>query len=84
MAARPPISITTRRVLAFDLLRPAAPADWKTLEYALGCLEERQIIAVTEAKNNNERRYHIVPNPRYLDALSKIAQTGQTPPLTDL
>jgi hypothetical protein len=70
--------------LAFDLLRPAAPNDWKTLEYALGYLEERQIIAVTEAKDNDERRYHIVPNPRYAVALSKIAQTGQMPNLPDL
>lgn len=70
--------------LAFDVLRPAAKSEWETLEYALSYLEERRIIAVTEARDNDERRYHVVPNPRYVDALTRIAQTGTLPELSDL
>ena len=70
--------------LVFDIARPAGKADQHILDYALSYLEERQIIAVTEAKDNDERRYHLVPNPRYAEALTKIAQTGQLPDLRDL
>lgn len=70
--------------LAFDILRPAPAADAKTLDYALSVLEERGIIAVTEARDNGERRWHIVPNPRYADALTHIATTGQAPAISGL
>ncbi len=70
--------------LAFDILRPTPPADAKTLDYALSILEERGIVAVTEARDNGERRWHIVPNPRYADALTHIATTGQAPSVSGL
>ncbi len=70
--------------LAFDILRPALSADAKTLDYALSVLEERGIIAVTEARDNGERRWHIVPNPRYAYALTRIATTGQAPAVSGL
>jgi hypothetical protein len=70
--------------IAFDLLRPANDRQRKTLEYALGYLEDRRIIAVVDAKDRNERRYHVVPNPRYGDALARIAATGKLPALPGL
>ena len=62
--------------LAADILAPKTKVEREILEYALAYLEERQIIAVTEAKDYNEPRYHLVPNPHYSDALSKIGQNG--------
>lgn len=74
--------------LAADILAPKTKWEREVLEYALAYLEERQIVAVTEAKDYNEPRYHLVPNPRYADALSKIGQAGasglQTLRFTDL
>ncbi len=67
--------------LAADILAPKTKWEREILEYALAYLEERQIVAVTEAKDYNEPRYHLVPNPRYTDALSKIGErrVGQRP-----
>ena len=62
--------------LAADILAPKTKLEREILEYALAYLEERQIIAVTEAKDYNEPRYHLVPNPCYADALSKIGENG--------
>ena len=70
--------------LAFDVLRPVSALDAETLDYALSRLEERGVVAVTEARDNGERRWHIVPNPRYADALIRVARTEQAPPLPDL
>jgi hypothetical protein len=67
--------------LAFDLLRPADSLPRKILEYALGALQDRQIVLWVDAKDRGERRYHVVPNPRYAAALAKIAATGQAPRL---
>ncbi len=58
--------------LAFDLLRPTDEAQRKALEYALDSLQDRRILAYADAKDRNERRYHIVPNPIYADALSRL------------
>ncbi len=60
--------------IAFDLVRPTDDNQRKTLEYALDSLEDRRILAYADAKDHNERRYHIVPNPAHADALSKMAR----------
>lgn len=70
--------------LAFDLLRPADSRQRKILEYALGALQDRQIVLWVDAKDRGERRYHVVPNPRYAQALAKVAATGQAPRLPGL
>lgn len=62
--------------LAADILAPKTKWEREILEYALAYLEERQIVALTEAKDYSEPRYHLVPNPRYADALGKIGQAG--------
>ena len=64
--------------IAFDILRPADEKQRKALEYALDSLEDRRILAYADAKDHNERRYHIVPNPAHADALSRLA-TGPLP-----
>ena len=70
--------------LAFDVLRPVTALDAETLDYALSRLEEQGIVAVTEARDNGERRWHIVPNPRCADALARLARTEQAPVIPDL
>lgn len=65
----------------FDLLLPTDRLQRETLEYALGCLEERRIIAVTAARDNGELRFHICPNPRYGKALAEIGKSGVVPDL---
>ncbi|MCW3099348.1 MAG: hypothetical protein JWL77_4966 [Chthonomonadaceae bacterium] len=59
--------------IAFDILRPPDDKQRKALEYALDSLEDRRILAYTDAKDHNERRYHVVPNPAHADALSRMA-----------
>lgn len=59
--------------IAFDILRPTDEKQRKTLEYSLDYLEDRQILAYADAKDHNERRYHIVPNPAHADALARLA-----------
>ncbi len=59
--------------IAFDILRPTDEKQRKTLEYALDTLEDRRILAYADAKDHNERRYHIVPNPAHEDALNRMA-----------
>ena len=58
--------------IAFDILRPTDEKQRKALEYALDTLEDRRILAYADAKDHNERRYHVVPNPSHADALSKM------------
>ena len=70
--------------LAFDILRPSNPRQRRVLEYALGYFEDRQILAWIDAKDRGERRYHVVPNPYYAEALAEIASTGQMPELPGL
>lgn len=59
--------------IAFDILRPTDEKQRKALEYALDSLEDRRILAYADAKDHNERRYHVVPNPAHSDALSRMA-----------
>ncbi len=59
--------------IAFDILRPTDEKQRKALEYALDSLEDRRILAYADAKDHNERRYHIVPNPAHADALRHLA-----------
>ena len=59
--------------IAFDILRPTEERQRKALEYALDSLEDRRVLAYADAKDHNERRYHIVPNPAHADALSRLA-----------
>jgi hypothetical protein len=63
--------------IAFDILRPTDEKQRKALEYALDTLEDRRVLAYADAKDHNERRYHVTPNPAHADALSKLA----APPL---
>lgn len=65
--------------LVFDILRPKNQQDRKILEYALDTLMDRQILDVLEAKDLNERRYHIVPHPQYAHLFTRIAQSGVAP-----
>jgi hypothetical protein len=70
--------------LAFDLLRPTAPQQRKVLEYTLGYFQDRCILQWIDARDRGERRYHIVPNPRYTLALARISASGQAPALPGL
>jgi hypothetical protein len=55
--------------LAFDILLPADPQQRKILDYALGVLEDREILWRIQEKELGAPRYHIVPNPRYAASL---------------
>jgi hypothetical protein len=70
--------------LAFDLLRPAAARDWKTLEYALGILSDRHVLWWRDERGGGRRRYHVVPNPRVGQALARLAAGGPLPVLPGL
>ncbi len=60
--------------LVFDVLRPKDDADRKILEYALDRLEARGLLSAIQAKDRDERRYHIVPHPAYADAFARMAR----------
>lgn len=64
---------------AFDIERPSSERNRKILEYALGYFEERGIVTSSERKDTSARCYHVVANPRYTRALTKIALSGKTP-----
>lgn len=65
----------------FDLVRPHDARALRNLQYVLGALEDREVIACVEAKDEGERRFHVVPNPRYSVALERIAASGRVPRL---
>ncbi len=66
---------------AFDLIRPADDLQRKTLEYALGYLRDRGVLWLMEETERGPRRYHIIPNPKFRDALTKIAMSTPGPPI---
>ena len=68
--------------IAFDLIHPTDDHARKILEFALDTLGERKILTWRDLKERGERHYHIVPNPRFGDALRQAAT--QTPSLPDL
>ena len=70
--------------IVFDVLTPRDPKQRKLLDYALGYLNNRRIVYWFSPRDRGERRYHVVPNPRYAAALARIAQTGQVPALPGL
>ncbi len=59
--------------LAFDLLRPTADRDRKILAYTLDRLEARGLLSAIEARDHDDRRYHIVPHPAYADLFTQLA-----------
>ncbi|HZT44044.1 MAG TPA: hypothetical protein VFA07_17900 [Chthonomonadaceae bacterium] len=70
--------------LAFDILRPTEARQREILEYALGYLADRKVMAWIEARDYGGRRYHVVPNPRYAAALARIASSERVPPTLGL
>ena len=56
--------------IVFDILRPKDDRDRKILAYSLDRLEARGLLSVIEAKDRDERRFHIVPHPRYSRVLA--------------
>lgn len=66
--------------LAFDIRHLSAPAQNRILLYALGLWKDRQVIWWREEDSpSGSAYYHIVPNPRFRKALSRISQTGHAP-----
>jgi hypothetical protein len=63
--------------LAFDLLRPANNRERKVLEYALGYLSDRHALWWMDDKERGPRHYHVVPNPRFRNALGEIGLGGR-------
>ena len=57
--------------LVFDILRPKEDRDRKILAYTLDSLEARGLLSAIEAKDRDERRFHIVPHPQYADLLAR-------------
>lgn len=69
---------------AFDLMRPKDNQQRKRLDYALGYLQDRQILWQREETEDGPQRYHIVPNPRFANLLAEIGRGGQMPRLVGL
>jgi hypothetical protein len=67
--------------LAFDILRPSDDKQRKLLEYAIGYLQDRQILWHMEEKESGPRRYHVVPSPVLSQALATLATSGKMPGL---
>lgn len=70
--------------LVFDLLPPSDHLMRERLEYALDYLQEREIVAVTLARDNGELRYHVCPSPRFGKVLAEIGSNGPLPALPGL
>ncbi|HLK57745.1 MAG TPA: hypothetical protein VKU00_14360 [Chthonomonadaceae bacterium] len=68
---------------AFDLLRPMDEHARKLLEFSLDNLGERGILTWRDSKDRGERHYHVVPNPRFGEALRAYADAGQSSPLPE-
>ena len=64
--------------LAFNLRVPADSQQHKLLAYALGYLEDRQILWHYEEKEFLPAFYVVFPNPRYTDALTGITSADVT------
>ena len=60
--------------LVFDILRPKDDKDRKILEYTLDRLEARGLLSAIQAKDHDERRFHIVPHPAYADVFGRMAR----------
>jgi hypothetical protein len=65
--------------LAVDILKPKNPQECRLLDYVLGCCEDRMVLWRTERRNGPDPYYHLVPNPRFGEALARIASTGHPP-----
>jgi hypothetical protein len=55
--------------LAYDLLKPANSRDRRILDYAIGVWEDRLVVARREERDAGPPRWHLLPNPRFTDAL---------------
>jgi hypothetical protein len=64
--------------LALDIRKPDSLLDRKILDYALGWLEDREIIWRLDRKNAQPPSHHFVPNPRFADALRSRSSAGGT------
>ncbi len=60
--------------LVFDILRPREDKTRKILEYALDRLEARGLLSAIQAKDHDDRRYHIVPHPAYAEVFARMAR----------
>jgi hypothetical protein len=65
--------------LVFDILRPKDDKDRKILGYTLDQLEARGLLSAIEAKDHEQRRFHIVPHPRYAAVFARLAEKGAVP-----
>jgi len=62
--------------LVFDILWPADDRDRKVLEYVLDRLEAEGVLAAIPAKDQDERRYHVVPHPAYRKVFEKLSRSA--------
>ena len=60
--------------LVFDIFRPKDERDRKILAYTFDRLEALGLLSAIEAKDRDERRFHIVPHPRYTDLYARLAE----------
>jgi len=60
----------------FDILWPADDRDRKVLEYVLDRLEAEGVLAAIPAKDQDERRYHVVPHPAYRKVFEKLSRSA--------
>jgi hypothetical protein len=65
--------------LVFDILRPKGDKDRKILAYTLDTLEARGLLSAIEAKDQDQRRFHIVPHPQYAAVFARLAGKGAVP-----